>query len=246
MVSHFLPSGIKFILEYDSFFLFFSKGERGESVSASPKDLLCNRGIIISAKNFALPPTLMNWYIVYKGNAYSESLAERLDKANIEHYEPKRIVETYDKEKAEVVKREDVLISNLIFIHTSDNIYRIIERFAGLNCPYIDHMTHRPAMVSHQEMQRFITSVEEAYHSKADEPILLEHPFNYFSNHTKVKVMAGPLAGQMGYVVRIRNDRKLVISFGKMAVAVSGIHRRMLVKIDDTEMGGVKLVKYSG
>lgn len=194
-------------------------------------------------KNF---PLFMNWYIVYKGNAYSESLAERLDKAHIEHYEPKRIVETYDQEKAEVIKKEDVLISNLIFIHTSDNIYRIIERFAGLTAPYIDHMTRQPAKVSHKEMKRFIASIEDAYHSHADEPILLEHPYNYFSNHTKVRVLAGTLKGQIGYVVRIRNDRKLVISFGKMAVAVSGIPRRMLEKVDENlSRGGVKLVSRS-
>lgn len=186
----------------------------------------------------------MNWYIVYKGKTRGNSLTDWLDKAHIEYYEPKRVVEVFNPESSEMEETETFVISNLIFIHTNDNIYNIIKRFVGLRYPFIDHMTGRPAVVKHKEMKRFIMSIEKSTEQKVEEPILLQQPYSFFSRYKKVKIIGGSLEGMEGYVVRVRKDRKLVISLGTMAVAVSGLHRWQLKPIEEDTNRGGKLHDY--
>ena len=52
----------------------------------------------------------------------------------------------------------------------------------------------------------------------------LRKPFVKFAEtHTLLSVLTGPFAGQEGYIVRIDRDRQLVMDFGGIAVAFSGI-----------------------
>lgn len=83
-----------------------------------------------------------------------------------------------------------------------------------------DCSTGRTAVISDSQMQPFmrIASVHP------ERIRFLRKPFAKFAeDHTLLRVLTGPFAGQEGYIVRIDRDRKLVMDFGGIAVAFSGI-----------------------
>lgn len=168
----------------------------------------------------------MNWYILYKGKAKKNSLRENLDKVGINYFIPTSYVEYY--EDGEMKVREDQVLKNLIFIQTDKEILDVANSTDGLKHPYIDHTTHKPAYVSDNEMQRFMLFVK----ARNINATVLPDLYSRFKTCQKVRVKAGDFVGTEGRVLRIRGDRKLVISLGEMAVAISGIHHTLLEPIE--------------
>lgn len=155
------------------------------------------------------------------------SLAENLEKAGISYYFPMQVYERF--ENGQMVEHSEPVLNNLIFIQTDEDITAVVSRIDGLNSPYMDKATCRPAVVSDQELQRF-RQVLEARSIHAE---FLPDSFLRFECCPKVRVKAGQFAGLEGRVFRIRHDRKLVISLDNMAVALSGIHHTLLEVIDN-------------
>ena len=53
----------------------------------------------------------------------------------------------------------------------------------------------------------------------------------YAKGQIRLRVLTGLFAGQEGYLVRIARDRKLVIDFGGLAVAIGGVHGEQFEEI---------------
>lgn len=168
----------------------------------------------------------MAWHIVYKAKAQRGSLTDNLAKSGVEYFLPYRSVEYLDDDKMKV-KNEEVM-RNLIFVKTEQQISAVVNAVDGLRAPYIDRATGRPAVVSDVEMQRFMEFLD----AKNMDVRFLPDPYERFKVCQKVRVRAGDFAGVEGYVFRIRGDRKLVVSLGDVAMAVSGIHHSLLEPID--------------
>lgn len=173
----------------------------------------------------------MSWYIVYKCKAKKNSLQKNLEKAGIKYFRSRHAVEYLDEEEIKI-KDEDA-IKNLIFINTDNDILSVVNTIDGLRSPYIDHTTGTPAVVPDAEMKRFMRFLE----LKNIDARVLQDPYYRFKSCQKVRVRAGEFEGIEGYVFRIRRDRKLIISLGQMAVAISGIHHTLLEPITE-EWGG--------
>lgn len=169
----------------------------------------------------------MNWYILYKGKAKKDSLKENLDRVGINYFIPTSFTEYYDGGEMKV--REDQVLKNLIFIQTDEKVLDVANSIDGLKHPYIDHTTNQPASVSNSEMQRFIQFVK----ARNVNATVLPDLYSHFRTYQKVRVKAGDFEGAEGHIIRIRGDRKLVISLGEMAVAISGIHHTLLEAIED-------------
>lgn len=168
----------------------------------------------------------MLWYIAYKGKAKKDTLKENLKKAGIEYYLPHWVKE-YMEDNQMKVRKEEVM-RNLIFVKTDQDIMTVIRAVDGLRYPYTDRTTGQPATIPEQEMQRFMNFME----FKNINATVLQDPFQRFKVCQKVRVKAGDFEGTEGYVFRIRGDRKLVISLGEVAIAISGIHHTLLEPID--------------
>lgn len=168
----------------------------------------------------------MAWYIVYKGRAKRDTLIENLTKGGVEYFLPYRSVEFLAGDQMKV--KEEEVMRNLIFINTDKDIRAVANEIDGLRGPFIDHSTARPAVVSDAEMQRFMMFLE----MKNLDIRALPDPYERFKVNQKVRVRAGHFEGVEGYVFRIRGDRKLIISLGSIAVAISGIHHSLLDPID--------------
>lgn len=174
----------------------------------------------------------MAWYIVYKGKAQKDSLQHNLEKAGVEYFRPTQATEHLEDDQMKI-KEEDV-IKNLIFLNTDQDILSLVNAIDGLRCPYIDRATGSPAIVPDTDMKRFMRFLE----LKNIDARVLQDPYYRFKTKQKVRVRAGEFEGVEGYVFRIRGDRKLVISLGDMAIAISGIHHTLLEPINEKN-GGV-------
>ncbi len=83
-----------------------------------------------------------------------------------------------------------------------------------------DCSSHKPAVISDEQMQPFMI-IASAHPERVR---FLRKPFVKFAeDHTLLRVLSGPFKGQTGYIVRIDRDRQLVMDFGGIAVAFSGI-----------------------
>lgn len=121
-----------------------------------------------------------------------------------------------------VQKEERPSVSGLVFLQGTTRRLRAYLRdhfpryHLVRNCA-----TGRPASIPDAVMRPFMDVMR-------DDPrriTFLQAPFERFAaDHVRLRVLTGPFAGQEGYVVRVRRDRRLVMDFGGYAVAISDVH----------------------
>lgn len=162
------------------------------------------------------------WYILYKNKTNYDFLIKVLKKEQVNYYSPTFFIGENDKEQVE--EKEYESIKNLIFIQPICSIHGLFNRVEseyGIRpIPYNDCMTGDVACVCDTDMQRFIKLCSAEPQSVK----LLKDRFEKFNDRPHVRVKSGPYEGLDGRLVRIRRDRKVVISLGSSAVSVSGIH----------------------
>lgn len=171
----------------------------------------------------------MNWYVVYRCKPIKGTIQEVLEASGIEYFIPVIVRKKLNDERNAYEESEEVLTNNLIFIRTDENIKMLADATDGLRSPMIDHATGKPAVVPDNEMQRFMTLVKMNNINAR----ILPDPYQRFKVCQKVRVKAGDFMGLEGYVLRIRGDRKLIISLANVAVAISGIHHTLLEPIEE-------------
>lgn len=170
--------------------------------------------------------TNKDWYILYKNKTNCEYLQKILQKTGVSYYNATSIVEECDGEQ--IIRKEYDSIKNLIFIQPCELVHQYLNRIKtdfGLEViPYNDCMTGNIASVCDEEMQRFIMLCK-----KEPESIeILKDKFEKFKDKPCVRIKAGPYEGLEGRLVRIRRDRKVVISLGTNAISISGVHFSLL------------------
>ena len=167
-----------------------------------------------------------DWYIIYRNRNNYEYLFKILQKHDIPYYTAVSMVEEYKGD--EIVNKEYESIKNLIFIQLSESgslFFNKLKTDFGIDIiPYIDCMTGEPAKVGNDEMERFIMLSK----NDPDSIEILKDRFEKFCDRPRVRVKAGPYEGLEGRLVRIRRDRKVVISLGTNAISISGIHFSLL------------------
>lgn len=171
---------------------------------------------------------MSNWHVVYRGKPSRGTIEENLAAAGVEYYIPTVVSKKLNQEGDAIIENEEQFINNLLFVRSEGNITELTDAVDGLRSPMIDHATGLPAVVPDAEMQNFMRFVGVRNQNAR----ILQDPYQRFRACQKVRVSAGDFEGTEGYVFRIRGDRKLIISLGKMAVAISGIHHTLLEPID--------------
>lgn len=123
-------------------------------------------------------------------------------------------------------------IHNIVFVNSTRALLDdyIIQKGEFYSVQYMrDLVTNDPIIIPQQQMTNFMLVAGTYF----DDLIYLNDSFEKFAYHEKVQVTGGILEGMEGHVVRIRKDRKVVVSiYGVVAVAVSGIHPSLLRKIN--------------
>ncbi len=137
------------------------------------------------------------------------------------------------KDKGGVRKVEKPSVSGLIFIQGNPKeIQKYLDENMQPHRLCKDCSTGRAAIVPGNQMEPFMRIAE----ADPERVRFLLRPFIYYSkNRTLLRIVTGDFAGLEGYVIRIARDRKLVMDFGGMAVAVAGIHAERFEEVDKSQ-----------
>lgn len=124
-------------------------------------------------------------------------------------------------------------VANLLFIHISPKEMRELKATTTLPLRYImDSATQRPVVVPDHQMRLFIEVA-----SRTDEDVIYIDPaLPTLRRGAKVRVTGGVFAGVEGVFVRLRGDRRVVVSIpGVSAVATTFIHPSLVEPLEPTE-----------
>ena len=127
------------------------------------------------------------------------------------------------------------VVHNLVFVYSSRKLIDSIKKELDYRVPvrYImDQETNTPIIVPEKQMTDFI-AVAGTY----DEQLLwLKETHIACKRGDRVRIKGGLLKGVEGILVRIRGDRRVVVSIqGFMAVATAFIHPALLERINTDE-----------
>lgn len=138
--------------------------------------------------------------------------------------------------QGEVVDRQEALVHNLIFVRSTRNQLdpwkRLHEGDAALRY-IIDKSTSLPMVVPEKAVNDFIRVTSEANASL----IYLDNPDIVLTKGQKVEVVVGPFRGIQGYILRIRRDRRIVVTLnGLVSVALATMPKEYFRLITSPQM----------
>lgn len=174
------------------------------------------------------------WYAMRVTYSRELSLKAYLDEIQVESFIPMHYEYVVKNERK--TRKLVPAVHNLIFIHTSRKKLDEIKetKAATSSLRYImDRGTRQPITIPEQQMRNFI-AVAGTY----DQQIVYLPPMDVttMSKGDRVRITGGIFEGVEGVFVRIKGDRRVVVSIqGIMAVATTFIHPSLIEKIDNKE-----------
>lgn len=156
------------------------------------------------------------WYVMRSSYCREMKAMNLLEDDGFQCYVPTHQVRTV--KNGQVEQHTTALIHNLVFVHSTRNILdpwkKLHEGDAALRYT-IDKSTSRPMTITDKAMQDFIRVTRES-----DEGLLyLDNPEIVLTHGQKVEIILGPFKGVQGYVLRIRKDRRVVVTLGGLVSA---------------------------
>lgn len=168
------------------------------------------------------------WYAIRVTYCREMLVKRHLDTLNIENFIPMRYKEVVVGERHRKIYTP--AIHNLIFIHTTPARLREIKNGSQLPIRYImDRQTGDPVTIPAKQMHDFI-----AIAGTCDEQVVyLDASAVELKRGDRVRIKSGLLCGVEGEFMRIKGDRRVVVSIqGVMAVATTFIHPSLIEKIE--------------
>lgn len=166
------------------------------------------------------------WYALRITYSREMALKEYLDTQHIENFIPMctKYVVKHDKKIRQLVP----VVHNLIFVHSSRVIIDELKTTLSASFPirYImNREKHIPLIVPDSQMHHFIAIAG----TLDDQLVYLSSDEIAYKKGDRVKVIGGVFAGVEGEIMRIKGDRRIVVSIqGVMAVATAFIHPSLL------------------
>ena len=172
------------------------------------------------------------WYAIRVTYNRELKVKEDLDARGITNFVPMQ----YRREERNgvMVKRLVPSVHNLIFIYLTPSEMKEYKMSTALPIRYImsrgERGTRHPITVPTPEMENFI-KVAGTYEEKL---IYLNPEPGDFREGERVRIIGGMFAGAEGIFVRIKRDRRVLVSVpGLVAVATTYVHPSMIEKITD-------------
>ena len=173
----------------------------------------------ISIRNSRLK---LQWYALRITYSRELALKEYLDANGIENFIPMHYEYSVRNERR--VRKLVPVIHNLVFVHSSRN--RIDQIKDTMNM--MDKETRQPIIIPDSQMRSFM-----AIAGNYDQQLVYLEPSTVsFRKGDRVRVIGGAFAGIEGEFLRIKNDRRVVVSIeGVVAVATAFIHPSLVEPI---------------
>lgn len=162
-----------------------------------------------------------HWFVMRSSYSREMKAKDLLDKDGFECYVPTR--QERIERNGKIEQRTVAVVHNLLFVHSTrealDPWKRIHEEEAALRYT-IDKSTGKPMIVDNKSMQDFMRVIAQA----DDSLLFLDNPDIILTKGQKVEIILGPLKGVQGYILRIRRDRRVVVSLhGIVSVALAAM-----------------------
>ena len=190
----------------------------------------CPQGMPIHEHNTTDKQQEILWYPMRVTYAREMKLKAVLDDLGIENYIPMKWVEKVFRGKKKSVQLP--AIHNLIFIHTSKSIIQQLKNRLEDSTPMrylMNKAENRPLVVPQKQMEDFIKVTS----SNENDFFYLENPDFAAKPGERVRITCGIFKGIEGKILRIHNNKKVVVSIeGVAAVAISYIPTAMIEKLD--------------
>ena len=174
--------------------------------------------------------TGLAWYALRI--TYSRELAfkQYLDDRNIENFIPMRYEYVVKGERK--IRKLVPVVHNLVFVYASSLQIDEMKTTAGTQLPirYImDRETNQPITIPETQMRSFI-----AVAGSHDQQVVYLDPTTItFKKGERVRVTGGLFEGVEGEFVRVKGDRRVVVSIqGVMAIATAFIHPSLIEPVN--------------
>lgn len=173
----------------------------------------------------------IHWYALRITYSRELALKQFLDAEQVENFVPMRYEYVTRQERR--IRKLVPAIHNLVFIRGSrQQIDEIKETKAAIfPLRYImDRESRQPIVVPDVQMRNFI-----AVAGTFDQQVIYLPPTEFSMNRgDRVRITGGIFEGVEGVFVRIKGDRRVVVSIqGVMAVATTFIHPSLIEKIEE-------------
>lgn len=172
----------------------------------------------------------IHWYALRITYSRELALKELLDKKNVESFLPLHYEYVVKNERR--IRKLVPAVHNLIFVRSTrrqiDEIKE--ENAASLPIRYImNRETNSPIVVPDCQMKDFI-----AVAGTDDQQVVYLPPVDLsMTKGERVHITGGVFEGVEGYFIRVRGDRRVVVSIpGVMAVATAFIHPSLIVPVN--------------
>lgn len=161
------------------------------------------------------------------------SLKVYLDEIQVENFIPMRYEYVVRNERK--IRKLVPAVHNLVFIHTTRRKLDEIKEVKAAVFPlrYImDRETHQPITIPEPQMRNFI-AVAGTY----DQQVIYLPPMDVsMAKGDRVRINGGIFEGVEGVFLRIKGDRRVVVSIeGVMAVATAFIHPSLVERVEEKE-----------
>ncbi len=157
-----------------------------------------------------------------------------LDTIEIENFIPMHY--KYVEKKGQKIRVLVPVINNLVFVKTSRAVLNKVKTDVELRIPVrymMDRIKNEPMIVPDSQMNNFLSVAKTC----DDQLIYLDPAEVLFRRGDKVRITEGPLAGVVGEFLRIKGDRRVVVSVdGLMSVATAYIAPYQLERIEESEL----------
>ncbi|MDD2961599.1 MAG: UpxY family transcription antiterminator [Muribaculaceae bacterium] len=170
-----------------------------------------------------------HWYAIRVTYNRELKVADELKEKGIEYFLPMRYKEVMKGERR--IKMLVPAINNLIFIRSSREDMIEFKIHTPLPIRYImDRETRRPIIISDNQMKNFI-AVAGNYNEQI---IYLDCDTATMKKGERVRITGGIFEGTIGEFVRVKGDRRVVVTIpGIAAVATTFIHPSLIERIED-------------
>lgn len=172
------------------------------------------------------------WYALRITYSRELALKAYLDQHNIENFIPMRY--EYVVRNGQRIRKLVPAVHNLVFIRSTRKIIDEIKEENVISLPirYImNRETRRPIIIPDIQMQHFI-AVAGTY----DQQVIYLPSTEYaMQKGDRVRITGGVFEGVEGVFVRVKGDRRVVVSIqGVMAIATAFVHPSLIERIPDS------------
>lgn len=173
--------------------------------------------------------TEINWYALRVTYSRELALKAYLDGENVENFIPMHYEYAIKGERK--VRKLVPVVHNLVFVRSSRSYIDRMKNETSLPIRYImNKETNSPIVIHDRQMHHFIAVAG----TNEEQLVYLEPSVATFRKGQRVRVTGGIFEGVEGEFIRVKNDRRVMVSIqGVMAVATTFIHPSFIEIIND-------------